>query len=73
MGGAYGIEYYREEDRQWNTDVREAVRGGGKGRWGGDYCDYTIAVKTADPEHGDMYDEYNDDEEMGEGGGEDEE
>ena len=25
MGGAYGTEYYGEEDMQWKTDVREAV------------------------------------------------
>ena len=36
IGGAYGIEYYGEEDMQWKTDVREAVRGGDKGVWGGD-------------------------------------
>ena len=31
MGGAYGIEYYVDEDRQWKTNVRKAVRGGSKG------------------------------------------
>ena len=39
MGGAYGIEYYGEEERQWKTDGREAVRGGG------DYDD-PISVET---------------------------
>ena len=51
------------------------MRGGGEGgRGADDYDDENpIAVETADPEHGDMYDEYDDDdEEMGEGGGEDE-
>ena len=62
MGGAYEIEYYGEEDMQWKTDVREAVRGGDKGVWGGDDYNDPIAVNTADPEHGDMYDKYDDDE-----------
>ena len=62
MGGAYGIKYYGEEDMQWKTDVREAVRGGGKGVWGGDDYNNTIAVNTADPEHGDMYNKYNNNE-----------
>ena len=29
IGGAYGIEYYGEEDMQWKTDVMEAERGYG--------------------------------------------
>ena len=55
MGDAYRIEYYGEEDRQWKTNVREAVRGGGKGVQGGNDYDNPITVKTADLEHSDMY------------------
>ena len=62
MGGAYGIKYYGEEDMQWKTDVREAVRGGGKGVWGGDDYNNTITINAADPEHGDMYNKYDNDE-----------
>ena len=72
MGGAYGIEYYGEEDMQRKTDVREVARGVSKGVQGGDYYDNPIAAETANLEHENMYDKY-DKKEMGEGGGEDEE
>ena len=46
VGGAYIIRYYGEEDRQRKTDVREALRGGGKGGRGGDNYNNPISVKT---------------------------
>ena len=54
VGGAYRIECYGDEDRQQNTDVREGVKGGGKGGQGRDNYNDPISVETADPEHGDI-------------------